>query len=615
MVSLPDGSKLMVNYYILVSAEWDQDTPATAPFSIDVWSSGGCSLSPYVDGVHSTFHDLDFTGGRIPGLEGKPTLTGEGMDLNSTKAWIKTWYEGYAKDEIGWKEDTDGGRVALADALVSYDVVLDLFPKLAADPGSLPEMREQLSNVEMEAVKPDADWSAFLAPPGVPGLRDIQSITWQLLVEYIMDLLPDPTKPEMPEGLEPEHQKMWRSKVEETMQKQEDTCKEARKSLAMCILDFDALCGTGMAEDKELHNELRLLVGLKEKPIVPEPCGEAERLWAYLVDEEVPEAELEQCTDLDKDATSLIKLGLSIGKLPQEEQFEYASPHVKALRKKLIPLIESGEKSQQDVDAAGFDIGQLETLCPLSAEELAKIAEEHKPEEVMERTKHVFPKKSKSKKDAMQEKVKVFLTECAKRDPVEVEKKAMTESKSRAKMDKKSRAKKDKKSRAKKDKKSRAKKDKKSRAKKDKKSRAKKDKKSRAKKEKKSRSPQKKREWGDVSPTKAPGLAPGAVAASHVVDIKPEARQPVVPPMDHTEVIKMVNTLWSRYDLDDSGTLNSTEELRNMFTAMLFKMKISMNQDLMTSVLNSAPECSDNNSWIPEDFTRWYIGAVSEMNQ
>ena len=68
----------------------------------------------------------------------------------------------------------------------------------------------------------------------------------------------------------------------------------------MCILDFDALCGTGMAEDKELHNELRLLVGLKEKPIVPEPCGEAERLWAYLVDEEVPEAELEQCTDLDK---------------------------------------------------------------------------------------------------------------------------------------------------------------------------------------------------------------------------------------------------------------------------------------------------------------------------
>ena len=62
---------------------------------------------------------------------------------------------------------------------------------------------------------------------GVPGLRDIQSITWQLLVEYIMDLLPDPTKPEMPEGLERKHQKIWRSKVEETMQKQEDTCKEA----------------------------------------------------------------------------------------------------------------------------------------------------------------------------------------------------------------------------------------------------------------------------------------------------------------------------------------------------------------------------------------------------
>ena len=65
-----------------------------------------------------------------------------------------------------------------------------------------------------------------------------------------------------------------------------------------------------------------------------------------------------------------------------------------------------------------------------------------------------------------------------------------------------------------------------------------------------------------------------------------------------------------RYDLDESGTINSREEFRMLTTNLIFKMQLSVSPDKLEAVLETVDY--DREYGIPQ-YTSWFMDAAGVM--
>ena len=82
----------------------------------------------------------------------------------------------------------------------------------------------------------------------------------------------------------------------------------------------------------------------------------------------------------------------------------------------------------------------------------------------------------------------------------------------------------------------------------------------------------------------------------------------------------LVATLFRRYDLDNSGTLNTSCELQQLTFNLTFKISQTPydvpvpGQDAIDQLLAQIGELNDENAWSVEDFSKWYRDAVLALS-
>jgi len=96
---------------------------------------------------------------------------------------------------------------------------------------------------------------------------------------------------------------------------------------------------------------------------------------------------------------------------------------------------------------------------------------------------------------------------------------------------------------------------------------------------------------------------------------------PVLPPaaqldIDEAALDQLIIEFFHRYDLDESGTINSNEELRQLSTNLSFKLRLSLRGDEIDSLVKSAGDLDYDNEWQVEDFGEWFkatfLGAAHQ---
>lgn len=86
---------------------------------------------------------------------------------------------------------------------------------------------------------------------------------------------------------------------------------------------------------------------------------------------------------------------------------------------------------------------------------------------------------------------------------------------------------------------------------------------------------------------------------------------PVLPPttqldVDEAALDQLIIEFFHRYDLDESGTINSNEELRQLSTNLSFKLRLTLRGDEIDLLVKSAGELDYDNEWQVEDFGEWF---------
>lgn len=76
--------------------------------------------------------------------------------------------------------------------------------------------------------------------------------------------------------------------------------------------------------------------------------------------------------------------------------------------------------------------------------------------------------------------------------------------------------------------------------------------------------------------------------------------------MDQEELNSLIETYFHRYDLDESGTLNTSEELQQLSTNLSFKLRLPLTGDEIDMLVNSAGTLEDECAWDLHDFTEWF---------
>jgi len=76
--------------------------------------------------------------------------------------------------------------------------------------------------------------------------------------------------------------------------------------------------------------------------------------------------------------------------------------------------------------------------------------------------------------------------------------------------------------------------------------------------------------------------------------------------VDEGALDQLIIEFFHRYDLDESGTINSNEELRQLSTNLSFKLRLSLRGDEIDSLVKSAGELDYDNEWQVEDFGEWF---------
>lgn len=86
---------------------------------------------------------------------------------------------------------------------------------------------------------------------------------------------------------------------------------------------------------------------------------------------------------------------------------------------------------------------------------------------------------------------------------------------------------------------------------------------------------------------------------------------PALPPagqleIDEAALDQLIIEFFHRYDLDESGTINSNEELRQLSTNLSFKLRLTLRGDEIDLLVKSAGELDYDNEWQVEDFGEWF---------
>ena len=75
--------------------------------------------------------------------------------------------------------------------------------------------------------------------------------------------------------------------------------------------------------------------------------------------------------------------------------------------------------------------------------------------------------------------------------------------------------------------------------------------------------------------------------------------------MEQEELIRLIATYFHRYDLDESGTLDS-EELSQLATNLSFKLRLPLTGEEIDVLVNSVGVLENDDAWDLHDFTQWF---------
>jgi len=118
---------------------------------------------------------------------------------------------------------------------------------------------------------------------------------------------------------------------------------------------------------------------------------------------------------------------------------------------------------------------------------------------------------------------------------------------------------------------------------------------------------------GDA-PAPAPAPAPGGSGKNPDQDVKitksdvEKDGKPWVSP----ELTSMMSDYFTRYDLDGSGTINSTEELKQLCTNLVVKLELDMDVATIDKYVADAGDMSQKN-WKFEEFNDWYLDKFEPL--
>lgn len=83
-------------------------------------------------------------------------------------------------------------------------------------------------------------------------------------------------------------------------------------------------------------------------------------------------------------------------------------------------------------------------------------------------------------------------------------------------------------------------------------------------------------------------------------------------------VTRLIRTYFERYDLDNSGTINTTEELHQLCTNLCFKLQNNgFSQFTLTEInhhIQTVEEVNENNAWDFDRFDSWFKGTFTSQN-
>merc|ERR1711988_676356 len=77
-------------------------------------------------------------------------------------------------------------------------------------------------------------------------------------------------------------------------------------------------------------------------------------------------------------------------------------------------------------------------------------------------------------------------------------------------------------------------------------------------------------------------------------------------PWTGEDLTSMMNDYFTRYDLDGSGTINTTEELKQLCTNLVVKLELDMDVAGIDDRVTSAGDM-DVQAWGLEKFQQWYL--------
>merc|ERR1711988_1199606 len=111
-----------------------------------------------------------------------------------------------------------------------------------------------------------------------------------------------------------------------------------------------------------------------------------------------------------------------------------------------------------------------------------------------------------------------------------------------------------------------------------------------------------------AKPTASNELATNSVSAEMNSMLLPPPPLPPVAQLDIDDdaLDQLIIEFFHRYDLDESGTINSNEELRQLSTNLSFKLRLTLRGDEIDSLVKSAGELDYDNEWQVEDFGEWF---------
>jgi len=124
------------------------------------------------------------------------------------------------------------------------------------------------------------------------------------------------------------------------------------------------------------------------------------------------------------------------------------------------------------------------------------------------------------------------------------------------------------------------------------------------------------KETGD-QPTSAPAPAPSAKSSTKNDEMK--AQQEGKPetmddgkPWVSEELRSMMHDYFTRYDLDGSGTINSSEELKQLCTNLVVKLELDMDVKTIDKFVGQAGDM-EKECWTFDQFKDWFIATFKPL--